>query len=201
MKTLSLLRADLTTAFTLVVRDADAVTGAPLRNVEGVQPPGQTRQGAFGSGLHQAGELKRVAAMCSTVGYADVLDAKAALESALLQVAWLEVDHWRLPIAAHAGIDEWSLVLGGFKANLNLIPASPFWRSTLSPKVDTGGQIGHAITGTTFAATDVGRLIVFANGAEALITGFTSASSVTSDSDQVVLTQALAVHAAVTGLL
>lgn len=201
MKTLSLLRADLTTAFTVVVRDADAVTGAPLRNVEGVQPPGQTRQGAFGSGLHQAGELKRFAAMCSIVGYADVLHAKAALESALLQVAWLGLEQWRLPIAEYAGIDEWGLVLGGFKANLNLIPASPFWRSTNSPKTDSGSQTGHNITGTAFASTDVGRLIVFADGSEALITGYTSAASVTSDSDQIVLTQPLNVHVAATGLL
>jgi len=201
MKTLELLDASMASIFTLSVRDIDPVDGAPMRNIEGVQPPGHPLQGAFGSGLHQAGELKRYAAMCSIAGYADVYAAKAALERALLRSAALQVDNWRLPIAGYAGIDEWALVLGGFKANLNLIPASPFWRYLVSPKTDTGSQVGTTITGTGFASGDVGRLVVWADGSEALITGYSSATTVTADVDQIVLSQAFTVYAAVTGLL
>lgn len=201
MKSLQLLDASMAPIFTVSVRDNDPVDNAPLRNIEGVQPPGHSVQGVFGSGLHQAGEFRRFAAMCSIVGYADVYAAKAALERALLRTAALQVDDWRLPIAAYVGLDEWALVLGGFKANLSLIPASPFWRYLVSPKAGTGSQAGTTITGSGFASGDVGRLLVFASGAEAFITGVSGPSTATTNVDQAVTTQAYAVHAVVTGLL
>lgn len=173
-----------------------------LRNSDAVQPPASNRQAAFGDGVHRAGLFTRMAAMCDVDSYASVYHAQAALEGALLVTNWLRFEGWQLPIAAPLGLVERQLfVPDGFKARLRLIPASPYWRGVTSVKSGTGSQAAKAVTGSGFASGDVGRLVVFASGAEALITSFSSSSSVGTDVDQTVGSGSYAVHDAATGLL
>lgn len=190
------------TLITLLARTADAVGEAPLRNSEGAQPPGANRQGAFGSGIHKVGVLERDLALCDVSSYASTFHAKAALEAALLQVASVRVEGWELPIAAAVGVTEWQVLLSGLRARVRLIPSSAHWRYLASADaVAAASQAGTTITGSGFTAADVGRVIVFNDGSEALITSYASATSVGSDVDQTVSSQAANVYDAATGLL
>lgn len=185
----------------VLVRPYEGTENHALRNLEGVQPPGSNRMGAFGSGIHQVSEWERDVAMCDVDAYATLGHAMSALETAIGLTRAVRYDGWELPIAAGRGIEERQLLLRGFRARVRLIPASPHWRYLTGTKAGTGSQTGLTVTGSGFAATDVGRLIVFASGAEALITSFISATTVTTDTDQTVTSQAYAVHDAATGLL
>lgn len=185
----------------VLVRPLDPTENHSLRNLDAVQPRGLNRQAVFGSGIHQVGEWERDVAVCNVGSYATIGHAMSALETALGLTRSIRYDGWELPIAAGVGIMERQLLLVGFRARIKLIPASPHWRYLTTVKTGTGGQSALTITGTGFAATDVGRLLVFANGVEALVTGFTSSTVVTTDTDQTVATQAYAIYDAATGLL
>lgn len=111
---------------TLVVRDADGSNDLPLRNLEGVQPPGSELQAAFGDGLHQVGVLERDFAFCNTE-LASVYLMKAALDEALEDTASVRVDGWELPIDAVAGVTDWEPLLIGIRARIRFIPSSPYW--------------------------------------------------------------------------
>lgn len=185
----------------VLVRSFDATENNPVRNLEGVQPPGSNRQAAFGSGIHQAGGWERDVAVCNVSSYPTLLHAMAALERAVALTRAVRYEGWELPIAAGVGITERQLLLVGFRARIKLIPASPHWRYLTGTKTGTGSQSGFTVTGSGFAGTDVGRVLVFANGNEALITGYTSSSVVTTDTEQTVASQAYTVYDAATGLL
>lgn len=111
----------------LVARESDGSSGAPTRNLEGVQPPGSDVQGVFGDGRYQAGVLERDFALCDVDSYASTYHAKAALEAALESAASIRVDGWELPLAGVAGIPEWVHLRTGFKARIRFIPASAHW--------------------------------------------------------------------------
>lgn len=189
------------TLVTVLVRSWEATENHSVRNLEGVQPPASNRQGVFGSGIHQAGAWERDVALCNVSGYATLGHAMSALETAIGRTRAIRFDGWELPVAAGVGIVERQLLLVGFRARVQLIPASPHWRYLSGTKAGTGSQSGLVITGSGFVATDVGRLLVFASGAEALITGYTSATEVSTDTEQTVSSQAFTVYDAATGLL
>lgn len=123
-RTVTLHNAGGTTLATLIARDSDLNTN-PLRNLEGVQPPGSTVQGVFGDGVLQVGVLERDFATCAT-GLAPAAD-KAALDAALLTTASVRVDGYSLPIAGIPGIIEWSRMAVGVKARIQFIPAEAEW--------------------------------------------------------------------------
>jgi len=185
----------------VVVRPRANSGNAALRNVEGVQPPGTNRQGAFGSGIYQAGVWERAMAVCDVGSYATRQHAMAALDRAVRLCKSIRFDGWELPIVEGVGLVERAYLSSGFRALVRLIPASPHWRYLTGSKAGTGSQSGFAITGAGFATSDVGRLLVFASGEEALITSYTSASAVGTDVDQTVATGAYTVFDAATGLL
>lgn len=190
-----------TLLLTVLARATEVTTNHALRNVEGVQPPALNRQGVFGSGIHQAGVWERDVAVCNVSSYATLQHAMSALEMALGRTRSIRFGGWELPIVGAPGITERQVLLVGFRARVQLIPGSPHWRYLSGTKAGTGSQSGFTITGAGFVATDVGRLLVFANGAEALITAYASATSVTTDTEQTVSSQAFTVFDAATGLL
>lgn len=110
---------------TLIVRDSDANTN-PLRNLEGVQPPGSTMQAAFGDGILQVGVLERDFAVCGT-GEESPATLKATLDAALQGTASIRVDGYELPIAGVPGIVEWARMRMGIRARVRFIPASAEW--------------------------------------------------------------------------
>lgn len=123
-RTVTLHNTGGTTLATLIVRDSDLNTN-PLRNLEGVQPPGSTVQGVFGDGVLQVGVLERDFATCAT-GMTPAAD-KAALDTALLTTTSIRVDGYSLPIAGVPGITEWSRMAVGIKARIRFIPAAAEW--------------------------------------------------------------------------
>lgn len=185
----------------VLVRSADATQNHALRNVEGVQPPGLNRQGAFGSGIHQAGAWERDMALCDIDSYATLGHAMSALETAIGLTRAIRYEGWELPVAAGVGIVERQLLARGFRARVQLIPASPHWRYLSGTKSGTALQSGDSIVGSGFELSDVGRLLVFDNGAEALITNIESANIVNTDTEQTVASQPFTIYDAVTGLL
>lgn len=197
----SLRAADGSELLEVLVRPRVASSNAAVRNLEGVQPPGLNRQGVFGSGIYQAGVWERPLAVCDMSSFATVGHAQAALGEAVRRTRRIRFDGWELPIAEGVGIVESNRLASGFRAVARLIPASPHWRYLTGTKTGTGSQAAFTITGSGFAATDVGRVLVFANGAEALITGYTSATTVTTDTEQTIASQAYTVYDAATGLL
>lgn len=184
---------------TVLVRSFDATENHALRNLEGVQPPGLNRQGAFGSGIHQAGAWERDVALCDVDAYATLGHAKGALETAIRLTRSIRHNGWALPISAGVGITETQALRRGFRARVRLIPASPHWRYLPAVRSGSGSQAGTTITGA-FTAADIGRLVVFADGREALVVGV-SGGNATTDTDQTVTAQAYGVHDAVTGLV
>lgn len=185
----------------VLVRPRVSSDNAALRNVEGVQPPGSNRQGAFGSGLYQAGVWERMMAVCDVDSYATIQHAMAALDLAVRQCKAIRFNGWELPIEEGVGIVERAYLARGFRALVRLIPASPHWRYLTGTKTGTGSQTGLVITGENFASTDVGRLLVFDGGQEALITAYVSATEVHTDTVQEVASDDYTVYDAVTGLL
>lgn len=183
----------------LLVRAWDVTENHALRNLDAVQPPGLNRQGAFGSGIHQAGEWERDVALCDVDAYTTLGHAMGALEAAIGRTRSVRFDGWELPIAAGVGIVERELLLRGFRARVRLIPASPHWRYLPAVRSGSGSQAGTTVTGS-FSEGDVGRLVVFADGREALVVGVSGGNAVT-DTSQSVPTQAYSVHDAATGLL
>lgn len=200
-KTASLRDAAGAELLEVLVRPRNSSDNAALRNIEGVQPPGSNRQGVFGSGIYQAGAWERMMAVCDTSSYATTQHAMGALDEALRLCRAVRFDGWELPIVEGVGIVERAYLSSGFRGLARLIPASPHWRYLTGTDTGTGSQSGLTITGEGFAATDVGRLLVFANGAEALITAYTSATEVTTDTEQTISSQGYTVYDAATGLL
>lgn len=186
---------------TLTARETDPVDAQPTRNLEAVQPRGGNVQAAFGSGILQVGGLERDLALCNVSSYTSLFHAKAAYRTALDRTAELRYEGWSLPIAGAVGIANWRMLRIGLLARISLIPRSAHWRYLTGSKAGTGSQAGATITGAGFASTDVGRVLVFANGAEALITGFSSSTELTTDIEQTVGSQAYTVYDAVEGLL
>jgi hypothetical protein len=123
-RTVTLIDADGFTLLSLIVRDSDGNTN-PLRNLEGVQPPGSEIQGVFGDGILQAGTLEREFATCS-VGVSPVAD-KNALDTALFSTTAIRVDGYELPLAGPPQVMEWSRMRIGIKARIRFIPASAEW--------------------------------------------------------------------------
>lgn len=201
MSTVSLYDAAPTKLLDLIVRENTQPDNAPIRNVEGAQPKGSNRQGAFGDGLHEAGAFKRMIAMCNVDSYTSVYHARAALEVALEATASVRFEGWSLPILRAVGIIEWQLVTSGFRAKINLIPSSAYWRYLTGPKSGTASQAAQVITGSGFAVTDVGRVMVWSGGSEALITSYTSATVLGSDINQTVASGSFSMYDAMTGLV
>lgn len=197
----SLRAADGSELLEVLVRPRAVSSNGALRNLEGVQPPGLNRQAAFGSGIYQAGVWERPMAVCDVSDYETVGHAMAALDEAVRLAKGLRFDGWELPIAEGVGIVERNRLARGYRAVARLIPASPHWRYLTGTKPGTGSQSGLAISGSGFASTDVGRVLVFANGAEALLTGFVDANNVTTDTEQTVGSQGFTIYDAATGLL
>lgn len=193
--------ADGTELLEILVRPRVSSDNAALRNVEGVQPPGSNKQGAFGSGIYQAGSWERMMAVCDVESYATIQHAMAALDLAVRQCKAIRFNGWELPIEAGVGIVERAYLARGFRALARLIPASPHWRYLTGTKTGTGSQAGLVITGAGFEATDVGRLLVFDGGQEALITAYVSATEVHTDTVQEVASDDYTVYDAATGLL
>lgn len=185
----------------VAVRPRDGSDNAALRNLEGVQPPGSNKQGAFGSGIYQAGSWERMMAVCDVDSYATIQHAMAALDLAVRQCKAIRFNGWELPIEEGVGIVERAYLAHGFRALVRLIPASPHWRYLTGTKTGTGSQTGLVITGENFASTDVGRLLVFDGGQEALITAYVSATEVHTDTVQEVASDVYTVYDAVTGIL
>lgn len=200
-KQASLRAGDGSELLEVLVRPRTTSDNGALRNVEGVQPPGLNRQGAFGSGIYQAGMWERMMAVCDVDSYASVQHAMSALDNAVRLCRAVRFEGWELPIVAGVGIVERAYLARGFRALARLIPASPHWRYLSGTKAGTAFQSGFAIIGSGFASTDVGRVLVFANGAEALITGYVSAAEVSTDTEQTVASQAFTIYDAATGLL
>lgn len=197
----SLRAADGSELLEILVRPRVSSENRALRNIEGVQPPGSNRQGAFGSGIYQAGTWERMMAVCDVDAYATIQHAMSALDEAARQCKAVRFNGWELPIAEGVGIVERAYLARGFRALVRLIPASPHWRYLTGTDTGTGSQTGLVITGAGFAATDVGRLLVFDGGAEALITAYVSATEVHTDTAQEVSSDGYTVYDAATGLL
>lgn len=200
-KTATLHDATGTELLEVLVRPREGSENHALRNLEGVQPPGLNRQGAFGSGIYQAGAWERLMAVCDTSSYSTLQHAMGALDEAVRLTKAVRFEGWELPIAAGVGVMSKRHLASGFRAVTRLIPASPHWRYLTDSKSGTGSQTGSTITGESLAATDVGRLLVFANGAEALITTYASATEVGTDTEQTIASQAYTIYDAATGLL
>jgi len=186
---------------TLEARDNDASVDTPTRNFDPVQPPGSTIQGAFGTAIHQVGVLERDFAICNMTGFASAFHAKAALERALISATSIRTSGWELPLAAPIGITEWQHLLVGLRVRLRLVPSSAFWRYLTGTKTGTGSQSGVGVTGSGFASTDVGRVLVWGNGLEGQIVYYNSGTSVELDVEQEVSTTTFTVYDAVTGIL
>lgn len=200
-RTLTLHNAGGTQLLSLLVRELEETSDGPLRNLEGVQPPASNKQAAWGDGLYGAGTLRRRVALCNIGSYSTLGHAKAALEVALLSTAQIRVDGWGLPIAASLGISSHQTMLTELQAVIELVPASAHWRYLTGPGSGTGSQAGTALTLQSLVAGDVGKLVEFANGREAIITAVGGTTSATADVDQTVASQSYTLYQAVTGLL
>lgn len=127
MITVTLHNSGGTLLFTLLARESDGVRDAPLKNLEGVQPPGATVQGVFGDGTLHIGAIERDFALCNISSYASIWHAKAALDTALATTASIRVDGWSLPLAGSPGIVEWVHLKVGLKARIRFIPSAAEW--------------------------------------------------------------------------
>lgn len=200
-RTLTLHDSSGTQLLSLLVRELEETTDGPLRNVEGVQPPASNRQGSFGDGLVGVGNLRRRVAMCDLDDYTTLGHAKSALETALRVTASVRVDGWELPIVTSRGISAHQSVRTELQAVIELIPASAHWRYLDGASTGTGSQTGTTLTLESLTSADVGKVVVFANDAEALITAVGGSTSATADIDQEVSSQSYSLYPAVTGLL
>lgn len=200
-RTLTLHDAGGTQLLGLLTRELEEAVDLPLRNLEGVQPPASNAQGVFGDGLYGVGSLTRRVALCNLGSYSTLGHAKAALENALRATRQVRVDGWALPITASRGVSSHQTMLTELQAVIELIPASAHWRYLAGAPTGTGSQAGAALTLQSLVAGDVGKLVVFANGREALITAVAGATSATADVEQTVASQSYTLYPAVTGLL
>lgn len=198
--TLTLHDGSGTQLLSLLVNERQQTSDGPLRNLEGVQPPASNKQAAWGDGLYGAGLIRRRVALCLT-SYTTTGHAKAALENALRATRQLRASGWALPIAASVGISSHQLRAGELHAVIELIPSSAHWRYLTGAGSGTGSQSGTALTLAGLVAGDVGKLVVFANGREAIITAVGSSTSATADVDQTVSSQSYSLYVAATGLL
>src|SRR5690606_3117968 len=82
-RTLTLHDSGGTQLASLLIRRREQREEAPLRNLEGVQPPASNRQGAFGDGLVGVGALSRRVALCDLDEYTSVGHALAFLDTSL----------------------------------------------------------------------------------------------------------------------
>lgn len=170
-----------TVLMTLLTRDDFASVDAPVRNFEGVQPPGSSLQAAFGTPEHRAGVLERDFAICGIDTYTTPFHALSVLHAALIRALSVRTSGWELPLAGPIGITEVVHQLAGLQVRLRLIPRSAFWRYLTGTKDGSGSQSGVIVTGTGFESTDVGRLLVWGDGREAQIIFFDSSTSVEVD--------------------
>lgn len=185
----------------LLVRELEENSDRPLRNLEGVQPPASNAQGVFGDGLYGVGSISRRVALCNLGDYATLGHAKAALENALRATASIRVDGWSLPIAASRGVSGHQSQITELHAIIELIPASAHWRYLASGVTGTGSQAGIVLTLENLSSADVGKLVVFANGREAIITSTVGSTTASADVEQTVASQAFTIYPAATGLL
>lgn len=200
-RTLTLHDAADNPLLSLLVRELEETADGPLRNVEGVQPPASNAVGVFGDGLHAVGTLSRRVSLCGLDDYTTLGHAKAALESALRVTASIRVDGWELPIAASRGVSSHQSQRTELHAVIELIPASAHWRYLAGGASGTGSQSGVTLTLEGLTSADVGKLVVFANGREAIITSVVSSTTASADVEQTVASQSYALYPAVTGLL
>lgn len=200
-RTLTLHDAAGDQLLSLLVRELEEAVDRPLRNLEGVQPPASNAQGSFGDGLYAVGGLSRRVSMCDLDDYATLGHAKAALENALRATASIRVDGWELPITASRGISSHQSQRTELHAVIELIPASAHWRYLAGAASGTGSQAGIVLTLENLTSADVGKLVVFANGREAIITSVVSSTTASADVDQTVASQGFAIYPAATGLL
>ena len=200
-RTLTLHDSSGTQLLSLLVRELEETTDGPLRNVEGVQPPASNAQGAFGDGLVGIGSLSRRVSLCGLDDYTTLGHAKSELETALRLTASIRVDGWELPIASARGISAHQSRLTELHAVIELIPSSAHWRYLTGAATGTGSQSGATLTLQNLTAADVGKLVVFANDREAIVTAVASATSATADVEQTVASQSFSLYTAVTGLI
>lgn len=200
-RTLTLHDAAGDQLLSLLVRELEEVVDRPLRNLEGVQPPASNAQGVFGDGLYAVGTLSRRVSLCGLDDYATLGHAKAALENALRATASIRVDGWELPIAASRGVSSHQSQRTELHAVIELIPASAHWRYLAGAASGTGSQSGIVLSLEGLSSADVGKLVVFANGREAIITSVVSSTTASADVDQTVASQGFTIYPAVTGLL
>ena len=204
LRAVTLHDTDGTTLLTLQARDNDVNAETPLRNTEGVQPPASNIQGAFGDGLHKVGVLERDFALCNTSGYDSIYHAKAALDTALSLTASIRVSGWELPIASVQGVTEWQHLLVGLRARVRFIPRSAFWRYLTGADTGQAGQLGYEVgigTGISLDSSDVGRLFVWANGAEARVESTVGYATAFVDVSQTVGLQSVTLYTVAAGLL
>ena len=200
-RTLTLHDSGGTQLASLLIRKHEEKGEAPLRNLEGVQPPASNRQGAFGDGLVGVGVLSRRVALCDLDEYTSVGHALAFLDTNLRTTAAIRVDGWELPITASRGVSAWQELSNEIQAVIELIPASAHWRHLASVATGTGSQSGVTLTLENLTSADVGKLVVFANAREAIVTAVASATSATADVEQTVSSQSFSLYPAVTGLI
>ncbi|HSH43669.1 MAG TPA: hypothetical protein VK973_16230, partial [Arenicellales bacterium] len=200
-RTLTLHDSGGTQLASLLIRKHEEKGEAPLRNLEGVQPPASNRQGAFGDGLVGVGSLVRRVALCDLDDYTSVGHALAFLDTSLRATASIRVDGWELPITASRGVSTWQELNNEIQAVIELIPASAHWRHLASAATGTGSQSGVTLTLESLTSADVGKVVAFANGSEALITAVASSTSATADVEQTVASQSYSLYPAVAGLV
>ena len=200
-RTLTLHDAAGNPLLSLLVRELEEAVDRPLRNLEGVQPPASNAQGVFGDGLYAVGTLSRRVSLCDLDDYATLGHAKAALENALRATASIRVDGWELPIAASRGVSSHQSQRTELHAVIELIPASAHWRYLAGGVTGTGSQTGTVLTLENLTSADVGKLVVFANGREAIITSVVSSTTASADVEQTVASQGFTIYPAATGLL
>lgn len=212
-KTVTINDAAEAVILTLQARTSDIAENSPSRNFDAVQPPGSNVQGAFGSGLYQAGVLEREFALCGVDEYTTLGHAKAAVDTALLAAYTIRVDGWALRVLAASGAVDYAPTRGGIRVRLRFIPRSPHWKYLTGGRAGSMSQSGTTITreaspGPAFEADDVGRVITWYDtatfsftGREALITSVTSANVAETDIVQDVPLGSTFRNLAATGLL
>lgn len=200
-RTLTLHDSSGTQLLSLLVRELEETTDGPLRNLEGVQPPASNAQGVFGDGLVGVGALSRRVSLCDLDSFTTLGHAKSALETSLRLTASIRVDGWELPIAAARGVSAHQSQRTELHAVIELIPASAHWRYLAGVASGTGSQSGTTLTLENLTSADIGKLVVFANDREAIITAVGGATSATADVEQTVSSQGFDLYPAVTGLL
>lgn len=127
MITVTLHDSGGTSLISLLARESDGARETPVKNLEGVQPPGATVQGVFGDGTLHIGALERDFALCNVSSYSTLWHAKSALDTALASTVSIRVDGWSLPLAGVPGVVEWIHMTTGLKARIRFIPSSAYW--------------------------------------------------------------------------